>query len=254
MYGYRNYVAACCRGTTLAALLWADPMMTLAQVSTADLSAPSLGAHTLLTHGEGLGKSPALSAPIATTIEGSSLLVFNGGYASNDAAPTDSYGNRWKQLGSAVPFGNGYGDRFNVKAYLASNARGGAQHTVSIDKRGNAVGEISIPIIEIRHAVLHDMAQNYVDSAAVLTSGKVTTTGPATLIALWWGDGGIKRMTAIPDNDFEVIDSFLQLPDESGVQCAVAYKQVTTAGTYSVSWTGTPMQGAMLWLLAFQSR
>ena len=61
-------------------------------------------------------------------------------------------------------------------------------------------------------------------------------------------------MTAVPNNGFSVIDSFLKLPDNSGVQCAVAYKQVATAGTYNVSWTGAPIQGAILWLFAFQSR
>jgi hypothetical protein len=82
----------------------------------------------------------------------------------------------------------------------------------------------------------------------------VTTTGPATLIAVWWGDGGVKRMTAVPNNGFAVIDSYLMLPDNSGVQCAVAYKQVAAAGTYNVSWAGAPAQGAILWLLAFQSK
>jgi hypothetical protein len=86
-----------------------------------------------------------------------------------------------------------------------------------------------------------------------MTSGRVTTTGPAVLVAMWWGDGGVKRMTAVPNNGFAVIDSFLKLPDNSGVQCAVAFKQVSAAGSYDVSWTGVPVQGAILWLFAFQS-
>ncbi len=52
-----------------------------------------------------------------------------------------------------------------------------------------------------------------------------------------------------------MIASFLDLPPLSAVQCAVAYKQVTGAGTYSVTWTQSPNYdiGAPLWLLAFQS-
>ncbi len=218
----------------------------------ASRSAPSLGAHTLLVHSEGRGVTPALTDALATQAAGSSLIVFNGGYAENVAGPTDNYANTWKPLGRPVPYGNGY-DGFNVKAYLALSAKGGANHTVSIAKNGNAPGEISVPFIEIRNAgVLQDVAQNYPAAGLVVTSGEVTTTGPATLVALWWGDGGVKRMTAIPNNGFRVIDSFLQLPDNSGVQCAVAVKQVSAAGTYSVSWIGSPVQGAILWILAFQ--
>lgn len=215
---------------------------------------PSLGAHTLLAQSEGMGASPAVTEPIDTQAAGSSLIVFNGGYSSNDDRPSDSYGNRWKALGPPVPYGNGYGDRFDVKAYIALAAKGGANHTVSLVKRGNAPGEISVPFIEIRNAgVLKDVAQTYAPAGLTLRSGRVTTTGPATLVAIWWGDGGVKRMTAVPDNGFTVIDSYLKLPDNSGVQCAVAYKQVEAAGSYDVSWIGAPIQGAILWLLAFQS-
>lgn len=268
MQGCRDYyVAACCRGTTIAALLTAGSVVSHAQtvprlnaLSLTDarpMAQPlssSLGAHTLLVQSEGLGASPAITAPIATQPSGSALIVFNGGYSENAAPPVDSYSNRWKQLGRPVTYGNGY-DGFNVKAYVALSATGGPNHTVSIVKKANPAGEISVPFIEVRQAVdLQDVAQNYAGTGLVLTSGSVTTTGPATLVAVWWGDGGVKRMTAVPNNGFSVIDSFLRLPDNSGVQCAVAYRQVATAGTYNVSWIGAPIQGAILWLFAFQSR
>jgi hypothetical protein len=38
----------------------------------------------------------------------------------------------------------------------------------------------------------------------------------------------------------------------SFVQCAVAVKNVITPGTYNVTWTSTPVQGAQLWLIAVQ--
>ncbi|GLQ46114.1 hypothetical protein GCM10007862_11650 [Dyella lipolytica] len=238
---------------------------------------PMLGVHTLLVQTEGAGATPAVTAPLDTQPSGSALLVLNGGYTSNADGPTDNHDNTWSQLGRSVVFG-GYGGRFNVKAYLALPARGGSDHTISIVKHGNEAGEISVPVIEIRNAgVLQDVAQNYpspnlagkyYDKLAralgrsghsptdgpTLTSGDVTTTGPALLIAVWWGDATVYHMTAVPDNGFAVIDSFLDLPPNSGVQCAVAYRQVASAGVYHVSWTGTPAQGAILWLFAFQSR
>jgi len=252
--GCRDYVAAYCRYTAVGTLLIAVAGCVPAQGAAGNPTS-SLGAHTLQTQSEGLGTSPVITDPITTQQRGSSLIVFNGGYSSNALDPIDSYGNRWKQLGNDVPFGNGYGDRFNVKAYVALAAKGGPGHTVSFIKNGNAAGEISVPFIEIKDAgVLHDVRQNYAPTGTVMTSGSVTTTGPATLVAVWWGDGGIKRMSAVPNNGFAVIDSYLKLPDNSGVQCAVAYKQVATAGSYNVSWTGAPAQGAILWLLAFQSK
>lgn len=215
---------------------------------------PAPGAHTLLTHSEGMGVSPAVSSPIDTQPADSTFLVLNGGYVKNAGAPVDSYGNRWKQVGDSVVF-RGYDGAFDVTAYVALAGKGGSGHTLRIDKSGYPVGEITVPFVEITHAgVLKDMAQNYPAPGLVLTSDSVTTTGPATLIAVWWGDAGVRNMSARPDSGFTVIDSYLLLPENSGVQCAVAYKQVTAAGTYHVNWVGSPIQGAILWLFAFQSK
>ena len=239
-------------------------------------TAPALGAHVLLAQADHRGSSPAVTKPLDTARAGSSLLVLNGGFASNAAAPTDSYGRHWVQVGPAAVY-DGYQGRFDVKAYVSLAGPGGPRHTVSIDKPGEPDREITVPFVEIRNAgVLQDFAQNYpapnlaqriagklkrtVESvladpsdSSSMTSGEVTTTGPATLIAVWWGDGNVRQMSAVPDNGFTVIDSYLQLPPESGVQCAVAYRQVDRAGTYRVSWSGSPRQRAILWLFAFQS-
>ncbi|WP_243041001.1 hypothetical protein [Dyella sedimenti] len=215
---------------------------------------PTLGAHALLTHSEGMGVTPAISPRLDTQASGSSFLVLSGGYARNDEPPTDSYANRWKRVGERVAY-RGYDGAFEVAAYVALDGKGGAAHSVRIDKPGYPQGEISMPLVEIRHAgVLKDMAQNYPQPSLVLTSGEVTTTGPALLVAVWWGDAGVKHMSARPGDGFTVIDDYLQLPDNSGVQCAVAYRQVAAAGTYRVSWVGSPIQGAILWLFAFQSK
>ena len=216
--------------------------------------APALGAHTLLTHSEGMGVAPAVSSPVNTQPTGSSFIVLNGGYVKNAGAPDDNYANRWKRVGGDPSF-RGYDGAFNVTAYVALTGKGGSGHTVRIDKSGYPAGEISVPFIEVTHAgVLKDVAQNYPDPGLVLTSDSVTTTGPATLVAVWWGDAGVKRMTVRPDNGFTLIDSYLTLPDNSGVQCAVAVRQVDAAGTYHVSWVGSPIQGAILWLFAFQAK
>lgn len=237
-------------------------------------SMPTLGAHTLLAQSEGKGTDPAISKPIDTQASGSSLLVLSSSYASNATTPSDSYGNHWKPLGSSVVY-RGYDGRFSVRAFVATDAKGGSNHQVRIAKPGDAAGEISAPFVEIRHAgVLQDVAQNYpapgviarLDRAvrratgaaptdsSTLTSGTVTTTGPATLVAVWWGDSRALQMTATPNHGFKLIEQWLDLPPNSAVQCAVAVKQVDGPGTWDVSWSSTPAQGAILWLFAFQAR
>jgi len=238
---------------------------------------PALGAHTMLNQSEGDGSSPAVTSAIHTQESGNSLLVLVAGHADNDAEPTDSYANTWKRVGDAVTY-NGYDGRFNARAYIAIGAHGGKHHTVQVLKAGSPNGEITIPFIEIVQAgKLQDVAQNYPTpgvtaraankltrawqgmtggtdtTSTLLTSGTVTTTGPATLVAVWLGEAYIYNMSAVPDDGFKVIDSYLHLPPNSGVQCAVAIKQVDKAGTYSVTWNDSPAQGAILWLFAFQA-
>ena len=82
-------------------------------------------------------------------------------------------------------------------------------------------------------------------------SPSVTTSGPAVIIAYWWGDAGASGdKVAVPNNGFTVLESI----GASGslVQCFVAAKTVSGAGTYDVTWTSTPAQGAQLWMVAVQ--
>ncbi|QBB71196.1 hypothetical protein ELE36_13005 [Pseudolysobacter antarcticus] len=218
----------------------------------ATFTIPTLGAHSLLGQENQVGVSPAVTSPMTTQTSGSSFVVFSAGYISNSNAPTDNKANLWMLLGSPVVY-HGNNNAFDVKAYLSLAGNGGNGHSVSIVKNGYAQGEITLPFIEIRNAdILHDVAQNY-PSGAQLTSGSVTTTGPAILLAFWWGDGDGLTHTAVPNNGFSVIESFLNLPPLSAVQCVVTYKQVKAAGTYNVTWTQSPDPGAPLWLFAFQS-
>jgi hypothetical protein len=49
-----------------------------------------------------------------------------------------------------------------------------------------------------------------------------------------------------------MVDSYLNLGPTSGVQIAIAVKQVATAGTYTMTWTATPVQGAACYLIAIE--
>ena len=80
----------------------------------------------------------------------------------------------------------------------------------------------------------------------------MTTDGPATLVAIWGGESFDLSHTAVPDNGFVVIDSYLDLGPTSAVQVAIAAKEVTQAGTYTVRWTSTPSQGCACYLIAIE--
>jgi hypothetical protein len=133
--------------------------------------------------------------------------------------------------------------------YTFTPATGGPEHTISTTTTPD--DEITLAAVEVIEGTkIQAYAWNEVTSGP-LTSKTVTTTGPATLIAFWWGDAfAMVNQTATPDSGFTVIDSVLV--SGSLVQSAIAVKNVTAAGTYHVTWTVTPAQGAQLWLVAVQ--
>lgn len=83
-------------------------------------------------------------------------------------------------------------------------------------------------------------------------SGTVTTTGPATLVAIWAGDNGGNTSVATPNNGFTVVQS--QTRANCYVEVTVATKDVSAAGTYNVNWTPNVAQGAHIWLIAIQKK
>ncbi|MBP8176630.1 MAG: hypothetical protein KAX77_02595 [Xanthomonadales bacterium] len=213
---------------------------------------PTIGVHTLLGIEDGSGSDPETTSAINTQASGSSLVTFTAGYSNNTGGPSDSEGNTWTHAGTEVY--TGYGGQFDVRGYYVEVAVGDTGHTVTFQADGTPAGEMTIPFIEIRNAgKLVQVAQNYPAAGSALTSGNVTTTGPAVLLALWWGDATGLTHTASPNNGFSNIESFGNLPPNSAVQCFVAAREVEAPGTYNVTWTETPDQGAPLWLFAFQN-
>ena len=210
----------------------------------------SLGAHVFVGQPEGLGANPATTPAVATQGAGSIFIAFNAGYADNTATPTDNYSNRWKPLDGGEAYA-GYGGAFMVRPYVLVGGRGGPAHSVSIAKAGHPSGELSLSFVEVIHANrVVAVARNYASAADTVSSDTIDVDGPATLLAFWWGDGGVKRMDVAPDDGFQVIDTFTRLPDESGVQGLVAWKQLAHPGHYPAPWHVTPAQAAPLWLIA----
>ncbi|MEJ8812236.1 hypothetical protein WKW77_14225 [Variovorax ureilyticus] len=219
--------------------------------STSALAAPALGAHGLNFNGLNTS-APALSVSgMSTRASGSSLLVSVGrGDQAASATPTDNAGNAFVQLGTTHAYT--LYPTSGTALFACEKARGMAGHTVSAAKP-NLIDEVTLSVVEITGGgLVRDVKWREVLSDQPLTSASVTTTGPALLVAWWWGDAGVDgNKTATPDGGFAVIDSVLAAG--ALVQCAVAVKQVSSAGSYNVTWTSTPQQGAQLWLAAVEA-
>lgn len=209
----------------------------------------ALGEHALVFQRIDGGKATLSTPPLSTAATGSMLLVSAGrGAASAFSLPTDNKGNaaftqlgamhtytRWPSSGTAV--------------YALPNAVGGAGHVVSTSTPPS--DEVTMSVVEVKGGRVVDFEWNEVLAGKPLTSLNVTTTGPATLVAFWWGDAGVQgKKTAVPDQGFLVIDSVLE--EGALVQSATAIKQVPGAGEYNVTWVSTPQQGAQLWLVAIE--
>lgn len=194
-----------------------------------------------------------ISTPsFATSASGSTMIVGigRGTAAVFDAAgraPTDNLGNTPYQLEGIEEHYEQY-PQSSAAIYAFPSITGGANTIVST--MVPMTDEITIAAVEVTGATKVSALWNELGSDVPHTSQSITTTGPATLVAFWWGEDDASLRTAVPDNGFVVIDSVLVAGEL--VECAVAAKSVTAAGTYNVTWTDSPPQATMLWIVAVQ--
>lgn len=215
---------------------------------------PGPGGHALAyyrleSHAETLS-TPAM----ATATTGSTIVVSVGrGDVAAHAAPTDNRGNgAYAQVGTTHTYTNW--PTSGTALYARADAAGGDGHVVTVPALDH--DEVTLAAVEVIAGdggvtTIGDVTWREVLAGAPLTASPVTTDGPATLVAFWWGDAGADGdKTAVPDQGFTVVDAILD--EGSLVQCAVAVKEVEAAGTYTVTWTATPVQGAQLYLVAIE--
>ena len=218
------------------------------------LANPTLGMHTFTNYNLGANTKLTISITnLNTQPSGSTLLVCigRGDITAFTQPPTDNKGNTpYVQLGSVHGYVPQYPDS-GTALYAFSSVAGGTGHVVTVSTISR--DEVTMDVVEIKNGgVIQDYKWNEVLQGQPLTTLDVTTTGPATLVAFWWGDGNQYFVhTAIPDNGFTLIDSLGPLG--SYVQTAVATRDVATAGTYHVTWDSGGNEGAQLWLVAIQS-
>jgi hypothetical protein len=208
---------------------------------------PTLGAHALAFKRDGQADPNVTTAAMTTTSIGSVLVSCVGrGVVTAHAATVDNKGNAYTPIGTPrtyTTFPNS-----GTACYVAASVAGGTGHTVSAPISSTApFDETTLSVVEVRNASRIQDASWTEDLTAPNTSRSVTTTGPATLIAVWWGDAGVGTAhAAAPGNGFQLIHSLLT--DAALVQVAVATRDVDRAGTYDITWTSN--QGAQLYLIA----
>jgi hypothetical protein len=229
---------------------------------------PGAGAHGLAYYKLADSRYPSnptsISTPKITTAASGSTIVVSIGrgdftkFTAAGALPVDTAGNApyLRQGLNAYVHPNEFS---GTALYTFTNARGGPGFQVTTGTGENVHGqldEITIAAVEVVEGTrIQDQQWNEVvqDRDPVpVTTNSVTTTGPATLVAFWWGDAfpGTPQ-SAMPDSGFTLVDTNA-FETDSFVQCAVAVKNVSAAGTYHVTWTSDPIQGAQLWLVAVQ--
>lgn len=214
-------------------------------------AAPTFGAHSLVYNRDGVSVAPLVTDALTTQAAGSTLLVCVGrGGLSNHRVPTDNKGNAFQQIGAAHPYTNWSGS--GTALYACAAAAGGAGHQITIAKPAPS-DETTATVIEIAGGgVIRDVQWREVLRGNPITSPTVTTRGPAVIVAWWWGDADVNfDKTAVPDSGFTVVDSILL--QGALVQCAVAVRAVSSAGSYQTTWTATPAQGAQLWIAAIEA-
>ena len=253
----------------------AAPDAAIADASPIDAGPPTWGVHGMIEQIYGMGSNPA-QITRDTQASGSTFIVLSAGNTSDvNRGPTDNKGNTYTKL-DGVDYSNWPGSGAYV--WIKKNATGGSSTTWSqyvTDLTENVTFAIEVPNAGATPTVIeslyqHDNSgvyQNYLDGylqcpgdapgthhCVSLTSGSVTTTGPATLIAFWLGAGATQYGNHVvwPNNGFTTLDGY-GIDNPNGlVQGFMAAKTVTSAGTYNVTWTYKPPQGAILYLIAVQ--
>lgn len=210
---------------------------------------PTLGVHALNYHTLGFTAS-SISTPSRDTQASGSVIVSGvamGEKSTLDAAsPTDNKSNTLAIVGSSLAYS--LYPSSGAALYADVTAAGGSGHVVTRAKPTD-YDEVTLWMAEVKNASFIDD----VDAREILGGNALTqsvdTTGPAVLIAVAWGDAGTGSAKVFtPNNGFSVIESIGD--DGSLIQCFVAAKEVSSAGTYSITWSETPDQGALMWLIA----
>jgi hypothetical protein len=214
--------------------------------------APSTGAHVLVEQSITVGRATITSAGVTTQPSGSALIVAAGRGSGSLLVPStisDNKGNSpFVQQGKKLNYA-GYPDS-SAALFTFLNAKGGSGHTFSLSNLSSDEG--TLVAVEVKNGrVIQDVKGANAAAGSTLASPSVTTTGPATIVAFCWPGGGYGFSSIGVNNGFTVLDKY-GAQDGLSVQAASATRDVSAAGTYNLTWTISPAQDAIVYIIALQ--
>lgn len=211
----------------------------------------SIGSNSVTNLGEYTNSQKLDSKPIDTNAGSTLLVVAAMGKLANLHPPTDNNGDTFTQLLPAHNYAAFWGS--GQQLFAATNIKGG-KGTIVTESMPNTNDEVSLSVVEIRGA--HSISAATVSETpgkGPVTSASVTTKGPAMLVSWWWGDGVLTQISATTSDGWTRIHSLGRAQGDSGmIQTELAAKAVNAAGTYSITWTSNPDQGAVVYLVALE--
>lgn len=190
-----------------------------------------------------------------TAVSGSTVLVWTARGLSSDISnanrPQSSIITNGApiQIGSTHTYAPTWSDSAEA-LYAWPNYIGGIGNIINfpVPHQDDEISTVTVEVLKGGNIANYSFAKII---SGPHTSGTVTTTGPATLVAIWAGDAGANVSDAVPNNGFSVIET--QYQANCSIEATVATKEVYEAGTYNVNWSPNIPQGAHLWLVAVQN-
>jgi hypothetical protein len=211
-----------------------------------------------------------------TPSSGALAILGVGGRLADTSAVSDSRGNTFSALHAYeayADFGGSWGVRtWTIRGAGGAAMSGGAGHqflgTVTpADEHTMAVAVVGGVPAGAR--ITHALAQiGNTGAGGTVTSGSVTVDGKAMLVAFWWGSSPVvppfsgtggpggsgvgAPYTSVPSAGWTVRQSVLVNYQYGEIPMVMATREVSAAGTYSVTWSHTPNQGAITTIVAIQ--
>jgi hypothetical protein len=230
-----------------AALTWVPILATFKEITTPYSVSSALPFDFINTN------TPSIATPNLTVDKNSLMIVCVGrGFLSDfaTAGVSDNIGNSaYIPLLPALNYtlfptsGN--------RLYYAGNVNSQSNTTVVTTTKPSNSDEVTLAVVELRNVNTIISALSNEDLTSPNTSASVTVDGPAQLCSFWWGDDNNGELLPAVSSGWTLVRNTSSLASNH-VQCAIAVRTVTTAGTYSIDWTPSTPQGARVYIVAAQ--
>jgi hypothetical protein len=209
-----------------------------------------LGAHSLGWKEYGTS-APSITSGSMVTENGSAILAISERYPGTASLqPTDSKGNTFSQIGSSIENTDWPGSSGAI--FAATGAAGGSAHTLSI---GNSVGdEVTMFCAELRGV---NRVESYASAMRITLSTapatpSITVSGPAVLVAVYFCSVQQASQTFISCTNGFTIAEQQPLGEQAG-SGAMAFREVSAAGTYSTAFNLATNDNGLVFIVALSS-